>query len=373
MLSAICLTAGILFSPITSIAEESEEEKAPSAPQGEVVFADQYGATRELVAENDRYQLYIEKEYYIMAIVEKDTGKVWYSSPPEAQEMKDQLSGAGRQQAAAHLHVGYLNTVGRTNGVVNSQLGSVRQKTATITKIDGGIRILFDFSREADRFKIPVEYTLNEDGLTARIIYEDIEEYGDVIITTIALLPYFNCTSNEETGYLFVPDGSGAIIPFGSGKASTKAWSQAVYGRDAAYSLVKTSIPSENVYLPVFGHYGTDHSSLAVIDEGAGMATMTAMPSGAASPFNYCYATFTYRGVDSAVLSDASWISKTVSLFTKSTSSAKSVGVRYYFVGEADLVDLADTYRAHLKDSGSLGESGVGDNSLYVELYGGIK
>lgn len=93
----------------------------------------------------------------------------------------------------------------------------MRQKTVTLTSIEKGVRILYDFSRESDRFRIPVEYTITEEGFEARIDFAGIEEYGDSLVTSITLLPYFGSVgAGTGTGYLFVPDGSGSVLAFDS-------------------------------------------------------------------------------------------------------------------------------------------------------------
>lgn len=353
-----------------------------SAPAGSVTFltsADQpvfdehYGVPR-LVAENSRFQLYIEEEKYNMAIWDRQSGRVYYTAPPAAQAMEEEISGAGRQMIAAQLHVDYIDAPSRVTGTVNSQLGSVRQKTVTLSSIEQGVRILYDFSRESDRFRIPVEYTITEEGFEARIDFAGIEEYGDSLVTSITLLPYFGSVgAGTGAGYLFVPDGSGSVLAFDSAISTSTAYAQPVYGRDDMYSLIQTSAPTEKICLPVFGQYATGGSFLGIIDEGAALATIEAMPAGGDNRFNWINASFLYRATDNSVMSDASWQAKSLLLYAKNASTPERVGVSYRLLGEAGLGDLAGAYRSYLEKTGGLTRLEEADPALYVEFYGAIR
>lgn len=48
----------------------------------------------------------------------------------------------------------------------------------------------------------------------------------------IDLLEYFGAAGPEEEGYMFVPDGSGALIMFNNGKVNAPAYIGYVYGED---------------------------------------------------------------------------------------------------------------------------------------------
>lgn len=360
---SLCITISGNFS---SIAIYGADTQTPA-------FEDDYASDAELIAENDKFSLYINKITLNTAIVDKTSGITWYSSPTAAPFMEEKLSGVGRLMAASQLYVGYINAKSRTTGSVNSQLGSVKQKTAKYKKIKNGLRITYDFSRATDGFEIPIEITLTMKGFDARIDYKNIREYGENLITDITLLPNFGSVLKGENGFLFVPDGSGSIINFDSAKASSKVFSQPVYGRDTAYSLIQDTAPAQSIHLPIFGMSKKNSGFITIIDKGSATATINAFPSGVGSEFNYINASFTYRGIDNVVLSDASWISKNVVLFAKTHTLLDSVGVSYRFIKENSLTGMANEYRDYLIENNGLTKISTSETSLYLELYGGIK
>jgi hypothetical protein len=337
------------------------------------VFDVNYPKDAEKIAENDRFQMYIEKEKYNIAIVDKKIGFIWYTSPPKAQVMEQELSGIGRQMAASQLYVTYINTKSRTTGSVNSQLGSTRQSTAELSQITNGVRIVYDFSRSEESFKIPVEFTLTDKGMDARIDFKNIKEYGECLVTEITLLPNFGVALKGEKGYILIPDGSGSIINFDSAKASSKPYSQPLYGNDIAYSMIQKSAPIEDVYLPVFGMSREKSGFTAFIDKGPALATINAFSSGKGSELNYVNASFSYRGIDNAVLSDASWISKNVVLFAKKKSTLEQAGISYRLLENNSLVGMADEYRNYLIDTKGLQRLANSETTLFTELYGGVQ
>ena len=62
-------------------------------------------------------------------------------------------------------------------------------------------------------FKIPIEYKLDNDGFSAKVLTSMITDKNDSYhLTDIALLSGFNTGIDTENSYYLVPDGSGALI-----------------------------------------------------------------------------------------------------------------------------------------------------------------
>ena len=85
---------------------------------------------------------------------------------------------------------------------------------------DGSIVFLFDFPNE--KFRVPVRYALNGERFDASILTDGILEYGTNKIKSIEFLPYFGAGGMNEDGYLFVPDGSGALIYFNNERLTAR-------------------------------------------------------------------------------------------------------------------------------------------------------
>lgn len=328
----------------------------------------------EQITSNSNFTMYFDETEFIIAIKDNASEMVWYTSPMNRENIKG-LTGAGRLAAGSQLIVDYFDKDEQTQRSVNSLLGSIKQKTAKMTKLASGIHIDYDFSRKLEGFSIPVEFILTDKGLDARILFSGIKEYSNVIIKNISLIPYFGAGTTEDKGYMLVPDGSGSIIDFNTGRAGMNSYSQDVYGRDMALSTVKKDTISEFASLPVFGVNKNGHGFIAIIDEGAGESNITAVPSGILGPLNYAYASFTYRNTDSVVLADSTWTPRDVVLIAKSVTPLPSVGISIRFLPDSssNITGMAQNYRNYIEEA--YGLKRLADNKVYsyAELYGAIK
>ncbi len=108
-------------------------------------------------------------------------------------------------------------------------------------------------------FYVSVEYSINDDGLTATIPGNSIGyDESTYRLVSLQLLPYMGTSNgNVDDGYTFVPDGSGTIIENKDINAVKRSYSLTgkVYGDDYAYhKLASSSKPSAAVFsAPVFG------------------------------------------------------------------------------------------------------------------------
>ena len=102
-------------------------------------------------------------------------------------------------------------------------------------------------------FRIALEYVLDEKGLTvtmpARGIVFDESEYA---VEYIDVLPYFGSGKVQEGGFIFYPDGSGAVIDFNDFQTRMSSVSGKVYGQDYAYYSISGK-HQQTIALPVFG------------------------------------------------------------------------------------------------------------------------
>ena len=101
-------------------------------------------------------------------------------------------------------------------------------------------------------------------------------------LTTINLLPYFGAANDESQGYIFVPDGPGALIYLNNGKTTAETYGRAVYGRDRASMPVNeySADSKEQIYLPVFGLKNDDRAFVAILEDGDAMGQINAVVAG---------------------------------------------------------------------------------------------
>lgn len=249
-------------------------------------------------------------------------------------------------------------------------------------------------------FKMAIEYTIAEDGLEARLPANGIRfDESNFTLTSVTLLPYMGCGSNEYTGYNFIPDGSGSLVRFEKVKNATYNVSGQMYGTDYAYHTISGQ-HSEVMRYPVWGIVvdgkvpkGPDgepdpnapkapsKGMTAIITEGDSMATLMSESGGKLHCYNTVYATFNPRPSDKynlatsiSVGSNSSW---TVTTDRKYTGSYR---IKYTLLGqreayEASYIGMANVYRDYLKGIGAI-EKKTGDSKnmpLYIEAFGTIE
>lgn len=108
-------------------------------------------------------------------------------------------------------------------------------------------------------FRLALEYKLSEEGLEVRLPANSIRfDEDNYRLISIDVLPYFGTSSNDYTGYTFIPEGSGGIIRnediMNDGKNQFTVRGQ-IYGPDFAYHQITKYYngKSEIMHLPVFG------------------------------------------------------------------------------------------------------------------------
>ena len=103
-------------------------------------------------------------------------------------------------------------------------------------------------------FKLALEYTLDEYGLSVRLPANGIrfdETYYQ--LEGIDMLPFMGAGDFDNEGYTFFPDGSGAIFRFEDLKDETQtSVSGKIYGTDFAYHTI-TGTYQKQITAPVFG------------------------------------------------------------------------------------------------------------------------
>ncbi len=207
-------------------------------------------------------------------------------------------------------------------------------------------------------FKVPLSYRLDGANLVVTLDPEAIEYNTDgFYLVGVDILRYFGASMGED-GYLFVPDGSGALIRFSNGKVSEASYGAAVYGQDETFvytSWYQSQIDALNtVKMPVYGIRDGNKALFAVLEEGDAYASINAEIAGKTTGYNDVYPSFTYLQYGETSLDD---IVGANSYYMY--SEAKFEGnytIRYSFLADekADYSGMAAAYRQYLLDKGVL-------------------
>lgn len=154
-------------------------------------------------------------------------------------------------------------------------------------------------------FRASLEVFLEGDTLVARIpggsisfpdrVYDPAADKTVTYpLTAISLLPYFGASDSNSDGYLFIPDGSGALIYANNGKTTAQPYNRRVYGTDYAMQPTPefSTVELAQIHLPVFGMKDNDQAFLAVIEKGDAIARIEATVYGMRDSFNRVWASF---------------------------------------------------------------------------------
>ena len=105
-------------------------------------------------------------------------------------------------------------------------------------------------------FKMALEYSLNEDGLTVRLPCNGLRyDMSTYTLEGLNVLPYMGAGNATNEGYNFFPDGSGAI--FSSDQPEETTFTGKVYGVDYAYHTISGTY-QKAVRFPVYGTVATE-------------------------------------------------------------------------------------------------------------------
>lgn len=309
-----------------------------------------YNSTKSL-------ELYLNKERAIFAVRVIDSGYVWYSSPLDW-ESDDFSSGYNKNALASLLQVNTKDSKGSFYPS-NSYMNSVSRGGFKVSREDDGFVLNHNFKR--DGFFIPLHVALEDNSLVVKVYFNEIEEeeedpestLGVLRLLDITLLPYFGAAPKGEKGYIFVPDGSGAIINFDNQKSNT-VYNQYVYGRDKSVVPTMKKTVSEDIYLPVFGLSREKAGFIAIVEENKSNSIISAGTSGQITSYNNVTSKCIIRDIDTFSFRERTGTPRNISIFQNRDmpNSEEFYSVRYIFLNEDEnsYVGMADKYREYLQE-----------------------
>lgn len=262
------------------------------------------------------------------------------------------------------------------------QLTKVLNYTTDELMEDNGVFGISVTIEEPGSFLIPLEVVLDGDDLVVRVMTDAIvNENPYYMLTRIDLLPCFGAVTptEAEEGYIFVPDGCGALLQLNAFHSSYGTYSRAVYDNTHYNDLYYMPSYPETLHMPVYGMFydkGTKGSGgyLGIIEDGAGLAFITATQASTqesgGSAFNRAYASFDVTKY--AQVSILGPYDSSGGLFLKSTGMMDAkYQIRYkLFTDETTYYDMAKVYRDYLIGQYGLSEHFEEQAKLYLEVMG---
>lgn len=277
---------------------------------------------------NDSFEMSVDSNNAALTVKNMLDGTV-YSSLPDGE-----IKGINRAKAMSPIIISVINDKGEIEKINGFSEAEVKVK-----KQSNGYRVSFDFAERG--ITIPVLYELNDDGFSVHILSDEISDKDDILLD-IALMPYFAAPNVNESGYIVVPDGSGAVIDFNSNNAAytglTTMWS--VYGSDALENKSYFERALQSIKLPMFGvrFNGHDnipaHGVMACIESGAALANFSVSAATVDCPYISAFFTFQYRAYTLATLLDRTSKAQKFYIASDNHTDTKRMTVHYRLLGE---------------------------------------
>ena len=248
----------------------------------------------EIIAENSRFQLFVDKDTTLFYILDKNTKAEFYARPIDWEDDKIAL-GINRQAMSSLITIRTIDH----NHIERISVSSHHSEFEFL-EIENGFQV--DFFFETQGVAVSVIITLNEYGFNIHVPISGIIEYGPDTLTQVQVLPFFGAGQAGEDGYVFLPDGSGALIDFDAIFSLPQELSRPIFGQDAAMATTTMPNPEQTWHLPVFGIKRNNTAFIGVISEGTAATVLNARVGGDTSQYFRVMPSLIYRARHSLVL-----------------------------------------------------------------------
>ena len=219
-------------------------------------------------------------------------------------------------------------------------------------------------------FNVSMIYTLEDGDLVVRVPYSDIRYKADYPITYVSPLPMFGAAGTDEEGYLFIPEGGGAIIRYNNGKISQSPYYANLYGWDYGVRRKEAISETENAF-PVFGATHDGGSFICVMEGASSYAGVNADISGRYNSYNTVYAK--YNVLHAEQFNVSAKTAQLVYMYEKEIPK-DTIVQRYRFLNSDRYADMANAYGDYLREKNELLKTASAGESVpvNVELIGAI-
>ncbi|KZE64173.1 hypothetical protein AWM68_13790 [Fictibacillus phosphorivorans] len=307
----------------------------------------------EKAAENEDLVLYVNEETLAIKVQNKKTQYVWNSGLDQPDQYR--LNKTWEQMAQSAITVEYMDRRGK----VKTESITTNDSRPRVKMTDKGFTASLYMNQSKLEFEVIVE--LQGSDLVVSIPESEIKENKYTKLISMRVYPFFGAVNkNDINGYMFIPDGSGALIRYEeSGSKADAPFTGSVYGEDEAFKKTEGKkdgkvTPVEQIKMPVFGavHGVKQNAFLAVIEDGYTYGDILAYPSGVSTDFNWISSEFHFR---KEYYQPTSKNMKGLNVYQKSKNPF-GVKLRYMFLqkDEADYVGMAKAYQHHLTDTKQL-------------------
>ncbi len=255
------------------------------------------------VAENENIELFINPETTSLRVVDRRTNYVWGDVlENEAAYLK--LNDSWKAISKSLLMIEFYNE----RGIMAVKGSADKNVESSYINLTNGVAFQVDFKDIG--ISIDFSIQLEDCCLIFKLNSVDISEGKEFLLGSVIFAPFFGSAVEDEIdGYIFVPDGPGALIRFSSDSNYTNWFEKRVFGKD--YSIENLTVPNDlrasrpndflreepTVLIPVYGIVqGVKQNGLfGVVNSGEEYSSIVAYPGGVLTDYNRAGVKFLYR------------------------------------------------------------------------------
>lgn len=219
-------------------------------------------------------------------------------------------------------------------------------------------------------FNVSMIYRLEDGDLVVELPYSEMRYKADYPLTYVSPLPMFGAAGTGDQGFLFIPEGGGALIHYNNGKLSQSPYYANLYGWDYGTQRREAVSETENAF-PVFGGTQSGGAFLCIMEGASSYAGVNADIAGRYNSYNTVYARYNVLHAEQYNVSAKT--AQLVYIYEKEIPN-DTIVQRYRFVDSDRYTDMANAYGDYLREKyPELKEAKAGeDMPVNVELVGAI-
>jgi len=349
-------------------AKQGDTAKAPELPAVTAAvpaFPEESGMTA--AADNGRLSLLADPKTGHFLVVDEWTGKKWRSYPnPEGWTDKG-VTAVWISRMLSPFMLGYVRADASQELDQTTDWYAENGQIASFEKLDDGYRVQY----RLDRFEtdISVEVRLKDGYVETTLPADGISGVRDGLsLISLRLFPFFGAETSNKDGFIFIPDGSGALIDFKEDQPSSVSYYyERIYGEDRAYSFNQLSSDRLPVRFPIFGIGAEEQAFLGIVHKGAEHTSLLAAPSRSFNSYNWAAPEYTFR----YKYYEPTTTSRDQGVFVYSPDEIQAERVtRYYLLADndPDYSDMAAVFRGYLERESGLTRLSGGGSKLPLRL-----
>ena len=194
-------------------------------------------------------------------------------------------------------------------------------------------------------FNVSLVYRLDGGDFVVEVPYDSIRYKEAYPITFVTPLPMFGAAGATDEGFMFVPEGGGALINFNNGKLNQNSYYANMYGWDYA-SRRNEMISETRLNFPVFGMAKNGGSFICIMEGASSYGGVMADISGRYNSYNWLCGKYNVLHSDQYNVSNKT--AQLVYMYEQDIPD-DCIVQRYKFIDSANYADMANAYGEYLR------------------------